>query len=234
MFKQINMQQIKVLLKRFRWTLLAFALVIVASWIFSEDMQLAAEPKPATMTAIFAGGCFWCMEPPYDKLSGVIATISGYTGGHIENPSYKQVSSDTTGHYEAVEIKYDPTKIDYETLLNVFWHNVDPLDQHGQFCDKGKSYRTAIFYQNETQKQLANASLAKLSASTYFVSPIVTEILPAKIFYPAEEYHQDYYQKNPLRYKYYRFACGRDNRLKELWKDAAGKAGPLIPETVSN
>ncbi len=231
---QINMLQIKFLLKKFRWTLLTLVLVIVVSWLFSADMRVFAEPKPTTMTAVFAGGCFWCMEPPYDKLDGVIATISGYTGGHTENPTYKQVSTDSTGHFEAVEITYDSNKIDYQTLLNVFWHNVDPLDQHGQFCDKGKSYRTAIFYQNETQKQLANASLAELVASSYFEVLIVTEILPAKTFYPAEEYHQDYYKKNPLRYKYYRFACGRDNRLKELWKDSAGKGGSLIPVTLSN
>ena len=198
--------------------------------VYAKDANQTSE----TASAIFAGGCFWCMEPPFDKLEGVIATTSGYTGGHTNDPTYKQVSSDATGHYEAVEITYDPTKIDYATLLNVFWHNVDPLDQYGQFCDKGKSYRTAIFYQNEVQRELANTSLEKLIESTYFEVSIVTEILPAKKFYPAEEYHQDYYQKNPLRYKYYRFACQRDNRLNELWKDAAGTGGPLIPKKVEN
>ena len=225
----------KTVLDQARRQIALFTVVVLMSLplsilVYAED----AEQPSNTATAIFAGGCFWCMEPPFDNLEGVIATTSGYTGGQTENPTYKQVSSDTTGHYEAVEITYDPTKINYTTLLNVFWHNVDPLDQYGQFCDKGESYRTAIFYQNEIQKELANASLAELSASTYFELPIVTKILPAKRFYPAEEYHQDYYQKNPLRYKYYRFACKRDNRLKELWKGAAGKGGPLIPDEAKN
>ena len=207
-----------------------FAAVLGA--LFSLHTMAHAEEaaKPSqTARAIFAGGCFWCMEPPFDKLEGVIATTSGYSGGHTENPTYKQVSSDTTGHFEVIEITYDPVKINYETLLNVFWHNIDPLDRYGQFCDKGESYRTAIFYLNEQQKELANASVKKLVASTYFESPIVTEVLSAKTFYPAEDYHQDYYQKNPIRYKYYRFACGRDKRLEELWGESADKRGELLP-----
>ncbi len=206
---------------------IASALVALFSLHASALAEERADPSQ-TARAIFAGGCFWCMEPPFDKLEGVIATTSGYTGGHTENPTYKQVSSDTTGHYEAVEIIYDPLKINYETLLNVFWHNIDPLDRYGQFCDKGDSYRTAIFYLNEEQKEFANESVSKLAAAAFFDSPIVTEILPAKTFYPAEDYHQDYYQKNPIRYKYYRFACGRDKRLEELWGKSAGKE-ELIP-----
>ena len=182
-------------------------------------------------TAIFAGGCFWCMEPPFDKLEGVITTLSGYTGGHVEGPTYKQVSADDTGHFEAVKITYDPTRIKYATLLNVFWHNIDPLSDDGQFCDKGKSYRAAIFYQDKEQEKLARASKQQLDRSSYFQQPIVTQVLAATTFYPAEDYHQDYYQLNPLRYKYYRFACGRDKRLKELWGGAATQGGPLVPSS---
>ena len=186
--------------------------------------------SPKTVKAIFAGGCFWCMEPPFDKLDGVIATTSGYTGGHTKNPSYEQVSSETTGHYEAVELTYDPRKINYATLLNVFWHNVDPLDPKGQFCDKGDSYRTAIFYLNDEQKKLAEDSKHQLMDSGYFKNEVVTVIDAAQTFYPAEDYHQDYYQKNPVRYKYYRFACKRDQRLKDLWGESAGVGGALIPK----
>jgi len=209
--------RMRVIFKNFRWTLLALALLIICSWLFAGRMEVSANESNNTATAVFAGGCFWCMEPPFDKLEGVLATTSGYTGGHTDNPTYKQVSSDTTGHYEAIEISYDPSKIDYATLLNVFWHNVDPLDAKGQFCDKGDSYRTAIFYSSEEQKELALKSKKELDDSGYFNEDIVTVIEAAKTFYPAEDYHQDYYQKNPVRYKYYRFACGRDARLEELW-----------------
>lgn len=167
--------------------------------------------------AIFAGGCFWCMEPPYDKLDGVTATISGYTGGSVKNPDYKTVTQGKSGHYEVVEITYDPSKVSYEKLLDVFWVNVDPTDASGQFCDKGPQYRTGIFYLNEAQKQAAEQSLQKLEESGKLPAAIVTEILPAQTFYRAEDYHQDYYQRNPLRYRYYRASCGRDRRLAELW-----------------
>jgi len=219
----------RIIFKNFRWTLLALVLLIISSWLIAGKMQVSAAEGNNTATAVFAGGCFWCMEPPFDKLEGVIATTSGYTGGHTDKPTYKQVSSDTTGHYEAIEISYDPNIIDYATLLKVFWHNVDPLDAKGQFCDKGKSYRTAIFYNSDEQKELAQASKKELVDSGYFNEHVVTVIEAAKTFYPAEDYHQDYYQKSPVRYKYYRFACGRDNRLEELWKDSAGKGGSLIP-----
>ena len=211
------------------WLTLCSIFIFSACWPGIDKSYAAPKMQNAYASAIFAGGCFWCMEPPFDKLDGVVSTISGYTGGHTKNPNYQQVSSDTTGHYEAIEITYDPAKIDYATLLNVFWHNIDPLNNHGQFCDKGKSYRTAIFYTNNEQKELARLSKQKLNQSNYFKQEVVTTIEAAKTFYPAEDYHQDYYLKNPIRYKYYRFACGRDQRLKELWGDNAGKAGMLIP-----
>jgi peptide-methionine (S)-S-oxide reductase len=166
--------------------------------------------------ATFAGGCFWCMEPPYDKLEGVVSTTSGYIGGQKKNPTYQEVSAGGTGHAEAVQVVYDPQKVSYQKLLEVFWRNIDPFDAGGQFCDKGSQYRTGIFYHDEKQKQLAEASKKALERGK-FNRPIVTEIVPASEFYRAEEYHQDYYQKNPLRYKFYRFNCGRDQRLEELW-----------------
>lgn len=169
-----------------------------------------------TRVAVFAGGCFWCMEPPYDKLDGVISTISGYTGGHTENPTYKQTSTGTTGHYEALQVTYDSTKVSYKTLLDVFWKNIDPFNDSGQFCDRGPQYLSAIFYLDEEQKALAEASKQALQEQFTANNTIVTPILPARKFYMAEEYHQDYYEKNPVRYKYYRFSCGRDKRLEEV------------------
>jgi peptide-methionine (S)-S-oxide reductase len=173
----------------------------------------------ATAKATFAGGCFWCMEPPYDKLDGVMSTISGYAGGKKKNPTYEEVSAGNTGHTEVVQVTYDPKKITYEKLLDVFWRNVDPLTANRQFCDVGSQYRTAIFYHDENQKRLAEES--KKALSKRFKEPIVTEIVAATEFYPAEDYHQDYYIKNPLRYKYYRYNCGRDQRLEALWGPAA-------------
>jgi peptide-methionine (S)-S-oxide reductase len=176
---------------------------------------------PVYETATFAGGCFWCMEPPFDKLEGVISTTSGYTGGHKKDPTYKEVSHGGTGHAEAVQIVYDPKKVSYTKLLDVFWHNVDPTNAHGQFCDNGDQYRSEIFYHNEEQRRLAVASEQDLEKHKPFEAPIVTRIAPATIFYPAEEYHQDYYQKNPIRYKYYRYSCGRDQRLEKLWGESS-------------
>jgi peptide-methionine (S)-S-oxide reductase len=167
--------------------------------------------------ATFAGGCFWCMEPPFDELPGVISTTSGYTAGRTKNPTYEQVSSGGTGHTEAVEVVYDPSKITYARLLDVFWKNIDPITPNRQFCDIGTQYRSAIYYHNEEQKRLAEASKKALENSARFQQPIVTEIAAASPFYPAEEDHQDYYKKNPLRFKFYKYRCGRDQRLKELW-----------------
>ena len=178
----------------------------------------ATEQEQPLATAIFAGGCFWCMEHPFDEVDGVISTTSGYTGGHVPNPTYKQVSAGGSGHTEAVQVVYDPGKVDYQELLEIFWRNVDPLDASGQFCDKGTQYRTAIFYLDDEQKRLALASKTRLEESDRFRQPIVTEIVAATVFYPAESYHQDYYMKNPVRYKFYRYSCGRDNRLKQLWE----------------
>jgi len=184
------------------------------------------KPKEAVSgkqeVATFAGGCFWCMEAPFDKLPGVISVTVGYTGGHVKNPTYEQVSAGGTGHAESVQIVYDPGKISYEKLLDIFWHNIDPTVKDRQFCDIGSQYRSAIFYHNEEQKVLAQKSKEALEKTKPFKGPIVTEITAASEFYPAEEYHQHYYKKNPIRYKYYRYGCGRDQRLEQLWGKAAG------------
>ncbi len=174
-------------------------------------------------TATFAGGCFWCMEPPFDKLEGVVSTTSGYAGGDTRNPTYQEVCTGTTGHTEALQIRYDPAKVDYAKLLEVFWHNIDPTVKDRQFCDIGSQYRTAIFYHDDQQKQLAEQSKRELEASERFKGKtIATELAPATVFYRAEEYHQDFYKKSPDRYYSYRRGCGRDQRLEQLWgKDAA-------------
>ena len=168
--------------------------------------------------ATFAGGCFWCMEGPFDKLDGVVSTTSGYIGGQTENPTYKQVSSGGTGHTEAVQVVYDESKVSYEKLLDVFWVNHDPTDVNGQFCDKGDQYRPGIFYHSEEQRKLAESSKQHIEQVKTFSQPVLTEITVADTFYPAEEYHQDYYLKNPFRYKFYRYGCGRDSRLQQLWE----------------
>jgi peptide methionine sulfoxide reductase msrA/msrB len=167
--------------------------------------------------ATFAGGCFWCMTPPFEKLDGVKEVISGYTGGHVANPTYEQVVSETTGHRESVEVIYDPSKISYEKLLDVFWHQINPTDANGSFVDRGESYTSAIFYHNEEQKRLAEESKKKLEQSGRFDKPIVTAILPAGPFYKAEDYHQDYWKKNPVRYKFYRYNSGRDQYITKIW-----------------
>jgi len=199
---------------------LSLVLPLVLAVALLDPAPAGAQPNLAKAT--FAGGCFWCMEHPYDELDGVVSTTSGYIGGHKANPTYREVSSGTTGHAEAVEVVYDPRKISYEKLLEVFWMNVDPTDAGGQFCDRGSQYRTGIFYYTDEQKRLAEASKAALAKSKPFKEPLVTEITKAATFYPAEEYHQDYYLKNPARYKYYRTGCGRDARLKALWGKAPG------------
>lgn len=173
--------------------------------------------KSKLATATFAGGCFWCMEPAFDKLKGVISVVPGYTGGTKKDPTYEEVSSGSTGHAESVQIVYDPSKIGYSDLLTVFWHNIDPTVKDRQFCDVGNQYRSAIFIHNEEQRKLAEESKKKLEESKRFPGPIYTEIVAASEFYQAEEYHRKYYKKNPVRYKFYRWNCGRDARLNELW-----------------
>jgi peptide-methionine (S)-S-oxide reductase len=190
---------------------------IALSVLLSLGLVASATGQGSEKTAIatFAGGCFWCVEADFDKVEGVISTTSGYTGGRTANPSYEEVSRGGTGHTEAVEIVYDPAKVSYNKLLDVFWHNIDPLAKDRQFCDHGDQYRSAIFYHGDEQR--AQAESSKAAVEKRFKQPIQTTIVPAGPFYKAEEYHQDYYMKNPTRYKFYRFNCGRDARLEELW-----------------
>lgn len=200
------------------------ALFVLGAILPAATAAAQQKGSAALDTATFAGGCFWCMEHPFDQLAGVVSVTSGYTGGHTVNPTYEEVSDGGTGHAESVQVVYDPGKIDYAKLLEVFWHNVDPLTPDAQFCDHGTQYRSAIFYHGEAQRKAAEESKRALDASGRFQRPIVTEIVAATTFYPAEEYHQKYYQKNPVRYKYYRWGCGRDARLKQLWGTDVPKA----------
>ncbi len=215
---------------RLRVAVFAAGLALGVAWLFSGAHEARSwspppGPTPKLEHATFAGGCFWCMEPAFDAVPGVYSTTSGYAGGKVKNPSYEQVSSGTTGHAESLQVAFDPARVSYERLLEVYWHNVDPTDGGGQFCDRGNQYRTAIFYQDEAQKNAATASRSALEASGRLGKPIVTQIVPLEAFYPAEEYHQDFYKKNPVRYQMYRSGCGRDRRLQELWgKNAGGHA----------
>lgn len=202
---------------QFRYWFAIAALLVTGATVATT---ILAQSPVKTAKATFAGGCFWCMEPPYDKLPGVISTTSGYMGGHVKNPTYEQISTGRTGHTEVVQVEYDPSKVTYEKLLEVFWMNIDPTVKDAQFCDHGSQYRSGIFYHDDEQRKLAEASKAALNKSKPFKQPIVTEITKAPEFYRAEEYHQDYYIKNPVRYKIYRNGCGRDARLKELWGKA--------------
>lgn len=194
----------------------------LADTVLGVRADNAPVAKPGTEIAIFAGGCFWCVESDFDKVPGVISTTSGYTGGTKTNPSYEEVSSGGTGHAESVKIVFDPKIVSYEKLLYVYWRNVDPITKEGQFCDFGTQYRTAIFYLNDEQKRLAEASKAAIEKSGRLKRPIVTEIVPAGPFYAAEGYHQNFHNTNPVRYNLYRFNCGRDARLEELWGKEAG------------
>jgi peptide-methionine (S)-S-oxide reductase len=198
---------------------LALGAVVVLGMAASGSQTPAPTPgaTPGLQTATFAGGCFWCMEPPFDALDGVVSVTAGYTGGHKANPTYEEVSAGGTGHAEAVQIIFDPAKISYERLLDVFWHNIDPTTANGQFCDYGNQYRSGIFFHDDAQRRAAEASKRALEQSKPFPEPIVTEILPATHFWPAEAYHQKYYRTNPIRYAYYRYRCGRDQRLEALW-----------------
>lgn len=203
-----------------RWSLGVLAALALGAGVALSQAPAAKPPaaKPATTAkATFAGGCFWCVEADFDKVPGVLSTTSGYTGGTVPNPTYEQVSAKGTGHAEAVEIVFDPAVVSYEQLLQVYWRSIDPTTKDRQFCDVGNPYRTAIFTHGPAQAAAAQASLAALTRSKPFPEPIVTTIEAAGPFYPAEAYHQDYASKNPVRYRYYRTACGRDARLKSLW-----------------
>jgi peptide-methionine (S)-S-oxide reductase len=202
--------------------ILSAASVVLCILIISFQQIHAATTVAKTEKATFAGGCFWCMEAPFDKLPGVVSVTSGYSGGQTRNPTYEQVSAGLTGHAEAVQIVYDPSKISYTKLLEVFWHNIDPTAKDRQFCDSGSQYRSAVFFHSDEQKRLAMQSRDALEKRNTFRESFVTEITAASDFFPAEEYHQHYYKKNPLRYSYYRNSCGRDRRLKQLWGDTAG------------
>jgi peptide-methionine (S)-S-oxide reductase len=196
---------------------------LLGSVIGSLILTSALSSQAATQTMIVAGGCFWCVESDFEKIDGVIDVVSGYTGGHQENPTYKQVSLGKTGHYEAVEITFDDEKVSLETLANYYWKTIDPTDDKGQFCDKGTPYLTAMFYQNDEQKAVFEASLKNVEQTKPFDATIVTPILAASTFYLAEDYHQSYYTKNPIRYNYYRSSCGRDSRIEELWGEVVTK-----------
>jgi len=200
-----------------RGALMALSVAVAAH----AGAQAPKDPPPGKALATFAGGCFWCMEAPYDKLDGVISTTSGYMGGTKKNPTYGEVSSGSTGHTEVVQVVYDPAKVSYERLLDVYWHNVDPTVTDRQFCDVGSQYRTAIFVHTEEQRKAAEKSKDEVAKTKPFKEPIVTPVVAAGDFWPAEDYHQDYYIKNPVRYTYYRTGCGRDARLKSLWGAAA-------------
>jgi len=193
----------------------SIAMVITLIVLMSAHAALASDQGVARAT--FAGGCFWCMEPPYDQVDGVIETISGFSGGHVVDPSYRQVVQGGTGHLEVVQVVYDPAKVDYQRLLDIYWPNVDPFDGGGQFCDRGESYRPAIFVHDERQERLARKSLETQQAR--FDQPIAVTIEPFEAFYPAEDHHQNYYRENSVRYSYYRWRCGRDERLEAVWGD---------------
>ncbi|MGE5124887.1 MAG: peptide-methionine (S)-S-oxide reductase MsrA, partial [Betaproteobacteria bacterium] len=220
---------------RLRVAVFAAGLAAGVAWLLTGTHEARSwtpppGPAPKLEHATFAGGCFWCMETAFEGVTGVYSATSGYAGGQLKNPTYEQVSSGSTGHAESVQVAYDPARISYQQLLELFWHNVDPTDAGGQFCDRGNQYRSAIFYENESQKTAAQASKRALEASGRLGKPIVTQIVPLEAFYPAEEYHQDFYKKNPVRYKMYRAGCGRDRRLQQLWgKDAGGHAQSSAP-----
>ena len=204
----------------------AMLLSVVGGAALAQGTTTASPAQPAaapagTQKAVFAGGCFWCVESDFDKVDGVLSTTSGYTGGNVANPTYEQVSAKHTGHAEAVEIVFDPKKVSYEKLVEHFWHTIDPTTKDRQFCDAGSPYRTAIYAQDAAQLRIAQASKAALEKSKPFKEPIVTEVVMGGPFYAAEDYHQDYYKKNPVRYNYYRLSCGRDARIKELWGSLA-------------
>ena len=195
---------------------------IMVSWLLMTALGSAgaASRDAQVAEAVFAGGCFWCMEEAFENVGGVVSVISGYTGGRVPRPTYEEVSGGGTGHAESVQILYDPSKIGYAQLLEIFWRNIDPTTRDQQFCDSGSQYRSAIFYQDDTQRRLAEESRRTIERTKSFKEPIVTEIVPAGDFYPAEDYHQDFYKKNSIRYKLYKWNCGRAQRLAQLWREA--------------
>ena len=195
--------------------ILTVAVLLVGAWNVQSTSHAAAD---ATLSkAYFAGGCFWCMEEAFEKVEGVLSATSGYMGGRVANPSYEEVSAGRTGHAESVEVVYDPSKVSYQKLLDAFWHNVDPVTANAQFCDHGSQYRSAIFFQTDEEKRASEVSKQAIEQSKRFAEPVVTQIVQASQFYPAEEYHQDFYKKNPIRYKVYKYNCGRAQRLEALW-----------------
>ncbi len=200
-------------------TLIAFSLIVVMTTPKNTHAQDVQVNDKNLAVATFAGGCFWCMEPPFQQLDGVIDVVAGFTGGSEKNPSYKDVVNGRTGHRESAQVTYDPSVVSYEKLLYTYWRNIDPTDKYGQFADRGDHYKTAIFYHNEEQKRLAEESKRELEESGKFDDPIVTEVLPVTEFYKAEDYHQDYYKKNPLHYNAYKVGSGRDGFIKRTWKD---------------
>lgn len=207
-------EQLMKLVQRFLYLLANIGLAAALSYSSGAE-EIPADRKLDKAT--FAGGCFWCMEEAFERVEGVVSVTSGYTGGSKANPSYEAVSAGVTGHAESIEVVYDPAKVSYERLLDVFWHNIDPTTPDRQFCDKGTQYRAAIFYHNEMQKRLAEGSKQRVERTKAFKEPVVTEIVPASTFYIAEDYHQNYYKRNPIRYKFYKYNCGRAQRLEELW-----------------
>lgn len=196
-------------------SVLTVALLLVGTWNVQSTVLAAADTVSGK--AYFAGGCFWCMEEVFEKVEGVLSATSGYMGGAVSNPTYEEVSAGRTGHTESVEVVYDPAKVNYQKLLDAFWRNVDPITPNAQFCDHGNQYRSAIFFRTDEEKRASDSSKQAIEQSRRFKEPIVTQIVMAPQFYPAEEYHQDFYKKNPIRYKLYKYNCGRAQRLEELW-----------------
>jgi len=192
-------------------------ITMLLAWLFFVPAFADAATEQKLESVVLGGGCFWCIEADYEKLDGIVDVISGYAGGHIKNPTYRQVSAGGSGHIEVVKVTYDANKINYSQILDYFWRHVDPTRDDGQFCDRGSQYRPAIFYQDEAQKKLALASTKQIEQSKPFAQPLKVELIQAGTFYPAEDYHQDYYKKNPIRYNFYRFNCGRDARVEQLW-----------------
>ncbi|MDH3948420.1 MAG: peptide-methionine (S)-S-oxide reductase MsrA [Gammaproteobacteria bacterium] len=197
-----------------------FTVSILLAWFLSIHAFAESTPAAKLESAVLAGGCFWCIEADYEKLDGVVDVVSGYTGGHVKNPTYKQVSAGGSGHIEVVKVTYDANKINYSQILDYFWRHIDPTRDDGQFCDRGPQYRPAIFYQDEAQKELAIASIKQVEQTKPFAQPLKVELIQATTFYPAEDYHQDYYKKNPIRYNFYRYNCGRDARVEQLWGES--------------